>query len=89
MFTDALNGNAKIISDNDAGDAPNTADNDDGSTDSKTSLYVLRNCNHDPNASDYDAAYTNDAAPPDSLIDSKHNRNIFPRSMIKLKKIKT
>ena len=45
----------------------------------------LQSC---PNTSDDDAASPDEAASPDSLIDSKLKLKIYPRSMIKLNKLK-
>ena len=84
-ITDAPNGDEKIVADDDAADAPNTDDDDTGSTDSKTPSYSLRNCNHAPDASDYDDSSPPDDLPPHSLIYSKLKRKIDPRSTIKWK----
>ena len=79
-ITDAPNGDAKIVADDDVADAPNTADDDSGSTNSKTSQYSLRNQNNAPDSAD------DDVASLDSLIDSKLKHKIDPSSTIKLKK---
>ena len=47
-ITDALDGDAKNVADDDAYDSPNTSDYDAGYTDSKTYPYPLRNRNRDP-----------------------------------------
>ena len=85
-ITDAPNRDAKIASDDDYADAPNTADDYSWSTDFKKIPYLLRNCNYDLNADNYDSASPYYAASPDSLIDFKLKRKIDPSSMIKLKK---
>ena len=84
-ITDAPDGDAEIAADNDVSDARNTADCGTGSTYSKLSPYSLRNLNHYPDADDYNAASPNDAASPNSLIDSKIKYKIDPRSIIKQK----
>ena len=76
-----------FFADDDAADDTNTADNYAGSTDYKIYPYSLRNRNHSPNADDDDASSPDDAAPLDSIIDSKLKREIDPRAMIKLKNI--
>ena len=70
-ITDAPDGDAKIVADDNSADAPNTSDDDAGSTDSQTSPYSLRNRNHSLDAADGDYASPNDASSPDSLVDSK------------------
>ena len=62
-----------IAADDDANDAPNTADDDADSIDSKIFPYILINCNHAPDAAAYDSA------PHDSLIYSKLKHKIDPR----------
>ena len=65
--TDAPNGDARIVSDDYAVDAPNTADNDAGSIYSKISPYSLINRNNSPDAADVYADFPDDAAPPPSF----------------------
>ena len=79
-ITDDPDGDVKIAADDDADEAPNTADNDAVSTDSKKSPYSSRNLNHAPDTN------ADNAASPNSLIDSKIKPKIDPRSMTKLKK---
>ena len=86
-ITDASDGDGRTDAEDDAADAPNTADYDSVSTDSKTSPYALIKHNHVRNADGDDADSPDaDPPPPDSLIDFKLKRNIDPRSIIKLKK---
>ena len=78
-ITDEPNGDAKIITDDDASDDPNTDDDDAGFTDSKTPPYSLRNRNDAPDAADDDSASPYDDAYPDSVIYYKLKRKSDPR----------
>ena len=82
-ITDAPNGDAIIVADNDDTDDPNNSDDDAGSTDSKKSPYSLIKPNHAPDAADDDVAFPDDSASPKYIIDSKLRRKIDPRSTIK------
>ena len=82
----APHGDSNIDADDDAHDASNISGNDAGSTYFKTLSYSLRNRNPVPGDAAVYTASPDDAASPNSLIDSKLNHKTDPRSMIKLKK---
>ena len=54
-ITDSPDSDSKITADDDADDAPNTADDYAGSTESKISPYYFRDCNHALDDDDDDA----------------------------------
>ena len=66
-ITDAPYGGAKISAEDDTAGAPSTADNDDGSKDSKISPYSFKNHNNAPDSADNYAASPNSAVSADSL----------------------